>query len=149
MAKKRVLSKAARLLENARESAKRARESGNETDAPLKLYGGAVKEYRIRGNDPLADKIARESIAYAREMHQRNEKDEADSNYEGRFERKASYAFVILGIFTGLFFLHPNITGSAIAGLSEEASNSIGGFLVLFGILGAFLFYVRKKKVKK
>jgi hypothetical protein len=78
------------------------------------------------------------------------EGDEYDSSRE-RFEKKSGIenkiqaSIVSLSLIVSILFLSSNITGNAIGSLNQASSNFIGGFLFLFGLVGAFM-YLRKKK---
>ena len=54
-------------------------------------------------------------------------------------------ALSILGIFIGLFFFSPNLTGNAILDFSKNSSNCIGLILIMIGIITAYFWFRNKK----
>jgi len=66
-------------------------------------------------------------------------------NTEGNLEGAlASASLAIVGIFSGLFFLSSNITGNAIANVSQSSGNILGAVLLVVGLVAGF-FWVKKK----
>ena len=63
-----------------------------------------------------------------------------ESELEGKFEAVAS----IVGVLGGLFFLSSNITGNAIANVSQSSGNILGAILLVVGLVAGF-FWVKKK----
>ncbi len=57
-------------------------------------------------------------------------------------EHRVAVVIMFMSLAASLLFLSISITGNAIAHLSQERSNIIGGFLFLIGIFAAF-FYLR------
>ncbi|MBI2632005.1 hypothetical protein HYW75_03305 [Candidatus Pacearchaeota archaeon] len=66
---------------------------------------------------------------------------------KGKLEKAVS-TLILIFLGNSLFFVSSNITGNAIANLSQKSSNWIGGVLFFIGIIGAF-FYFRTKRSKK
>ena len=58
---------------------------------------------------------------------------------------KIAAAASIVGILGGLFFLSPNLTGNAVAGMNITNANFIGAGLMLIGLFAGY-FYLRSKK---
>ena len=58
--------------------------------------------------------------------------------------RKSYIATAILGILGGIFFLSSNITGNAIANVSQSSGNILGAVLLVVGLVAGF-FWVKKK----
>ncbi len=68
---------------------------------------------------------------------------------QGELEKTTAIAS-ILGILGGLFFLSSNITGNAIANVSQSSSNALGAVLLVVGLVtGFFWLKGRKPKSKK
>jgi len=57
---------------------------------------------------------------------------------------KVTAAVAIAGILGGLFFLSPNMTGNAIANISQSSGNILGAVLLVVGLVAGF-FWVTKK----
>lgn len=57
---------------------------------------------------------------------------------EGGLEKKATFLSLLFFVL-GIFFLSPNLTGNAIAGLGVGSANWIGGAFILIGLIVGFL----------
>jgi len=57
---------------------------------------------------------------------------------------RLSSAAAVIGVLGGLFFLSPNITGNAIANVSQSSGNILGAVLLVVGLVAGF-FWVKKK----
>ncbi len=57
---------------------------------------------------------------------------------------RVSSVIAIAGVLGGLFFLSSNITGNAIANVSQSSSNVLGAVLLVVGLVAGF-FWVKKK----
>ncbi|MEK6898681.1 MAG: hypothetical protein AABW79_01130 [Nanoarchaeota archaeon] len=55
-------------------------------------------------------------------------------------EKNISATTALVGLFLGIFFLSPNLTGNVI-GLNQDSSNLIGGILFLIGLIGTFVYF--------
>jgi len=63
---------------------------------------------------------------------------------QGGLEQTTRGVTAILGVLGGLFFLSSNITGNAIANVSQNSSNILGVVLLVVGLVVGF-FWVKKK----
>jgi len=52
----------------------------------------------------------------------------------------------VVGLVSGIFFLSPNITGNAIANLSDNTSSWIGAALIFVGLVAGFFWIKNRKK---
>jgi hypothetical protein len=59
-------------------------------------------------------------------------------------EEKATATASIVGVLGGIFFLSSNITGNAIANVSQSSGNILGAVLLVVGLVAGF-FWVKKK----
>lgn len=59
--------------------------------------------------------------------------------------KRISAIIAIVGLIGGLFFLSTNLTGYAVSGLTQVATNIIGGSLFIVGILGSY-FWAKNRK---
>jgi LPXTG-motif cell wall-anchored protein len=75
-------------------------------------------------------------------MRQMGEERRNESLLEGSM---SSASLAIAGILAGIFFLSPNITGNAIANMTNSTTNFIGAGLLLVG-LAAGVFWVKTRK---
>jgi len=66
--------------------------------------------------------------------------------YHGREKQRRGYQAVIatLGLLGAIFFLSSNITGNAIANVSQSSGNILGAILLVVGLVAGF-FWVKKK----
>jgi hypothetical protein len=53
----------------------------------------------------------------------------------------------LAGLFSGIFFLSPNITGSAIANTTIQNSSILGAAFLIIGLISGY-FYVKNRKKK-
>jgi hypothetical protein len=63
---------------------------------------------------------------------------------EGGLGKAVTSVIVIAGVLGGIFFLSTNITGNAIANVSQNSSNVLGAVLLVVGLVAGF-FWVKKK----
>ncbi len=73
----------------------------------------------------------------------KNRQTERERRKQGGLE-KTAVAASIVGIIGGLFFLSSNITGNAIANVSQSSGNILGAVLLVVGLVAGF-FWVKKK----
>ena len=73
-----------------------------------------------------------------------------DDTIRARIEsarERGNITFSILGIFLGLFFLSPNLTGNAISNMTTQTASWIGAVLMVIGIIA--LYFLMKAKKRK
>lgn len=68
------------------------------------------------------------------------------SRTESGISRTSKMVVAVIGISLGIFFLSFNLTGNAIANLTNQTSSIIGAVFFIIGILAMFLFF---KKIRK
>jgi len=64
---------------------------------------------------------------------------------EGQLEKTAATAS-IMGIIAGIFFLSPNVTGNAIANLTNQTTSFLGAGLLIVGLFCGFFWMKSRKK---
>lgn len=58
-------------------------------------------------------------------------------------------ALAIMGVLGGIFFLSPNLTGNAIADLTNKTTSFVGAGLLIVGLVGAFFYFKNRNIVKR
>jgi len=56
--------------------------------------------------------------------------------------------FGLIGFVVGIFFLSPSLTGNSIGNLTQNSSNIFGAVLFILGLVGIFVGFNSKKKLK-
>ena len=103
----------------------------------------------------LAEGLSQEQYRSLKKRIDKSQKKNADRRKKERIDyilrgekglqKKVVCVLTIVGLCTGLFFLSPNLTGNAIGDLTNSTSNWIGGVLFVFGLIGVFTFFKKKK----
>ncbi len=160
---------AERLFIAARESAereKKLREAGVEeyTPSPVRAFELAAEHYRALGMLKEAGKSY--GLAFDEASKRKDTIPEVGDprylrNLETYSERMGKYAkgswrigrgklealvMAVVGLVSGIFFLSPNITGNAIANLSDNTSSWIGAALIFVGLVAGFFWIKNRKK---
>ena len=112
---------------------------------PKEIFG---KDVEIVGfSDPLDAELSGEFKNYYEKANKVFEKIDKGS-LASRFARKkagleqsATVILAIVSIGAGIFFLSPNLTGNAIASLTNQTSSIIGAVLILIGIISTFIYF--------
>ena len=73
----------------------------------------------------------------------KNEKMQRENKKHGGLEKVTATASIV-GVLGGIFFLSNNITGNAIANISQSSGNILGAVLLVVGLVAGF-FWVKKK----
>lgn len=84
------------------------------------------------------------NIKKAIESLRKAKKEKRGRQDQGGLEQTTKGVTAILGLLGSIFFLSSNITGNAIANISQISSNILGAVLLVVGLVAGF-FWVKKK----
>jgi len=111
-------------------------EDAGEPEAALKSYKTYLGDNSLR--DPVGVPLAEKKISML------EKKVEAQEKRTERRRQLSRAAAAIIGIFGGLFFLSPSITGNAIGGMAAIYANRIGAVLLIIGLIAGY-FWIKKR----
>jgi len=125
-----------------------AENRGPDSEEGRHLLYNAYERYEILGDNKTAEALLKKYIKLLKERKINTEV--AEERLEELRKKKSdltsrlSSVIAIAGVLGGLFFLSTNITGNAIANVSQSSGNILGAVLLVIGLVAGF-FWVKKK----
>ena len=102
-------------------------------------YSGRALGVRLEG---LPKKKGKGNYYYHHPQKKSTTEDRGQT--EGGLRKVVPSVIAIAGVLGGLFFLSSNITGNAIANVSQSSGNMLGAILLVVGLVAGFL-WIKKK----